>query len=478
VGTFVPDFYGTPLRNRYVLVGTNYNEQQLYPGLMTWILAVLALTDRQHRGRVLFFLVAGTCAVFLMFSASAGLLAAVLIPPLRVAALSRFGLIGITAVIIAGAIGLDALLQPDQNRREALRHMRLAITAAVAIVAIVGMHLWKQQPLLAAGDQWAPTLQSAMQAGALLAAAVTVVFICSEVRQYAAAWLPLALLIVDLLAFANGFHALLPREHTFPRVPELDIPQADRSVFRVAGWRDTLFPNTAVVYGLEDFRSYDGVGVRDYEDFLDIGFLASDLTHKLVNLGTPKLVDFLNIKYLLTPSDVTLPDDRFQLLSDGDTRVYRNRRVQPRAFLVDDAIVVRRNEARRAIRDRIDLTQTVVLDQPLEASAQPDRSTGDVGAAEIRRYGDQVATIATRADGRRLLVMSDVFYPGWVATIDGVAVPVHRANYAFRAVSVPAGDHIVEFRYRPASVRVGAWASLSGIVSVCALLIRGRRRER
>jgi len=162
-----------------------------------------------------------------------------------------------------------------------------------------------------------------------------------------------------------------------------------------------------------------------------------------------------------------------------ETRVCIATGVSSRAhFLVDDAIVVRRNEARRAIRDRIDLTQTVVLDQPLEASAQPDRSTGDVGAAEIRRYGDQVATIATRADGRRLLVMSDVFYPGWVATIDGVAVPVHRANYAFRAVSVPAGDHIVEFRYRPASVRVGAWASLSGIVSVCALLIRGRRRER
>jgi hypothetical protein len=472
VTAFVPDFYGTPIRRDFVIDG-NYCEQQIYSSLVAWVLAAIAVTHRQHRGRAIFFLSAGAVAALIMYGTPVARAATLLIPPLRVAALSRFGLIAIAGVAITAAIGLDALLA-DEGSPSRQRSMRLAAVgtvAAASIAVLVVGYLIAQRPLLVRAHHWSLTLRSTMQASAFLFAAVGLLYLEPRIRRTTAISLFTTLLAVDLLVFADGFHPLMPRQHVFPPMKETTLLQADPSVFRVVGWMDILLPNTALVYGLRDVRSYDGVGVREYADLLDVGFHYTGGTHQLVNTATPRLIDLLNIKYILTSPEMNLPADRFQLLMDGPTRVYLNQRVQPRAFLVDGQVNLRGNDARRAMRDTIDLTRVAVLDSPLDVALQPDRAAGDVGTATLHRYQDERVSIMTRADGRRLLVLTDVHYPGWIATVDGVEVPILRADYAFRAVSVPAGEHLVEFRYRPASVRYGAWGSLAGLVILSLLLV-------
>ena len=61
--------------------------------------------------------------------------------------------------------------------------------------------------------------------------------------------------------------------------------------------------------------------------------------------------------------------------------------------------------------------------------------------------------LVTGADG--FLVVTDQFYPGWAATVNGTPTTVLRANVAFRALRLPAGESTVEFRYRPLSIRLG-----------------------
>jgi Bacterial membrane protein YfhO len=476
VTAFVPDFYGSPLRNRFVLSGTNYCEQQLYPGIVTWVFAALGLTHRRHRQHVVFFLSAGTIAVLIMYGTPVARLAALLIPPLRVAAVSRFGLIAIAGVIVTSAVGVDAIF--GQNAASALRPRRalvVATAAGVLIAVIVAAFLWTQQTLLVEGHQWAAAVAAVTNGTALLIAAIAVIAIASRLQHKAAIALPIGLLTIDLLAFGDRFHALMPRELVFPQVSELTVPRADRGLFRVAGWADALMPNTALVYGLQDFRGYDGVGLRDYSALLDIGFHFNGSTHRLVNAATPHLLDLLNVKYVLTPTDVELPRERFLLLTDGATRVWRNERVQSRAFLVDTYVVLQGDAARRAIRDRLDLTRVAVLDRTLDRDREPETSSGDVGTAEVERYSDYVVSVRTRTSGRRLLVLSDVYYPGWVATIDGTPAQIHRADYALRAVTVPAGDHTIEFHYRPASVRYGAWISALSLGVVASLIVSSTR---
>jgi uncharacterized membrane protein YfhO len=65
-----------------------------------------------------------------------------------------------------------------------------------------------------------------------------------------------------------------------------------------------------------------------------------------------------------------------------------------------------------------------------------------------------------------ILVLSDSWYPGWQATLNGQDVPIERANILFRAVAVPAGQHTVEFRFAPASVRRGLLLSVGSVVAL------------
>ena len=76
------------------------------------------------------------------------------------------------------------------------------------------------------------------------------------------------------------------------------------------------------------------------------------------------------------------------------------------------------------------------------------------------------------------VVLLDNWYPGWEAWVDGGngprRVPVLRANYAFRAVALPPGNHQIHFRYRPPSFRIGLWLSIAAWILWAGGIVRVR----
>ena len=70
------------------------------------------------------------------------------------------------------------------------------------------------------------------------------------------------------------------------------------------------------------------------------------------------------------------------------------------------------------------------------------------------------------------LYLADTYFPGWNAYVDGIKTKIYRANYNFRAVPLPLGDHHVEFRYEPLSFYVGAWISGITLLMLIAFGIR------
>lgn len=76
-----------------------------------------------------------------------------------------------------------------------------------------------------------------------------------------------------------------------------------------------------------------------------------------------------------------------------------------------------------------------------------------------------------------LLVVRDVWYPGWTARLDNRSIPIHRADYLFRAVMIPAGTHRLEMRYEPAGWTASWLVSGAGFISVLALGLWPRRRR-
>ena len=78
-----------------------------------------------------------------------------------------------------------------------------------------------------------------------------------------------------------------------------------------------------------------------------------------------------------------------------------------------------------------------------------------------------------------LLVLSELWYPGWRAYDNGQEVKIHRANYLMRSVHLEAGRHTVEFAYDPLSFKVGRWVSAGAVLSLVVYVvsvIRHRRR--
>ena len=162
--------------------------------------------------------------------------------------------------------------------------------------------------------------------------------------------------------------------------------------------------------------------------------------------------------------------------SKPDTRVYENPGARPRARLEhgvhraaspDDALAL----LRTAPLDGVILEDAAAANDPAAAtcpSAARDR-------VEILQDDPEHVRIATASDCPAYLVLADTHVPGWSATLDGADVPILHADFAFRAVRVPAGEHEVAFRYAAPGLRAGIAASLAGLLVAAILLVRRPR---
>jgi hypothetical protein len=160
-----------------------------------------------------------------------------------------------------------------------------------------------------------------------------------------------------------------------------------------------------------------------------------------------RLLDFLNVCFVLSrrPLDGFTAVARF----DGVT-IYRNDAALPRAFAVGEVEVVASPDA---ALDWIEhhpehLRDTAVLEEALPVSLDP--AAARAAHVAVEDYLPRRVTVDVEAAKPVLLVLTDIYYPGWQAWVDGAGTPIHRTHGVFRAVLVPAGRHRVRFDYRPA----------------------------
>lgn len=164
-------------------------------------------------------------------------------------------------------------------------------------------------------------------------------------------------------------------------------------------------------------------------------------------------------------------------------RIMRNRRALPRAWLVAAAEAVDGEEALRRIRGEsdheFDPRRTALME--VAPAEMPALAGGELSpesaAARVALYEPNRIVIETNATAATVLVVSEIIYPGWEATIDGVAAQIHPTNYLLRGVFVPAGGHRVEMRYRAPAARLGALISIFSLLILGGLLIHARRQH-
>ena len=180
-----------------------------------------------------------------------------------------------------------------------------------------------------------------------------------------------------------------------------------------------------------------------------------------------------------THASLTMPaDGAFQRVHSGDVKIYENLEKLPRAYLAGGVTVLESDEAALAALAQTDFdpAQTTVLTQSdLEEQGLTNALAGsaDGGDVVVTRYLPEDVELRVRTEQPGLLVLADTWYPGWIATVDGVPAPILRANYLFRGVPVPAGEHVVTMRFQPASLRTGLLVTAVAVVGLLLLLLVG-----
>ncbi len=172
---------------------------------------------------------------------------------------------------------------------------------------------------------------------------------------------------------------------------------------------------------------------------------------KAVDLGG-RFYSFLGTRFLIADGSKSVPEQWVLKLSANGLNVYENSQVMPRAFMVYQSIVETNPEkALEMIRnEEFDPLTTVLL-----TSGEPFSAPVGANQVTITSITNNSMSIHAESDQPGYLVVSDVLYPGWRVFVNEQAQEMLRANYAFRAVFLPAGQSTVYFEFRPPLFTVG-----------------------
>jgi len=313
----------------------------------------------------------------------------------------------------------------------------------------------------------------------------------------------IALLVIDLFRHDAQFTKTYDRSRVFPRTEITDLlsslPQgrvlivpsdmdSNRRAEEIAGREKIIAPpNTLLPYRIPTVAGKNQQFPRWYRDYASLIEKQPFLSHVVFDQTNSRFFDLLNVRYLLTHSTRTAPEGYEFIASAEGITVYENKRAMPRAFLAHKVIkVTNQSEALRALSDAsfdprggVVIESTEHSDRQSEISGDSDYSTpASANAAEIIEDRRNRVVIETSSDTDSMLVLSDNYYPGWRATVDGQPAEILKANCTMRALRLAPGTHVVSFEFAPATLTAAVYVSLISLFVVALALIAAAFRER
>jgi len=180
----------------------------------------------------------------------------------------------------------------------------------------------------------------------------------------------------------------------------------------------------------------------------------------------PGVMDLAGVQYVL--SSRPLSGRNLEALTEGEVKVYRNHTPLPRAYLVAGYRVVgdTRQRLEMLTNPGFDPRREVLLEVDPQLPHPPAELPAQV---QVQHYAPEEVRLRVEGGQGGLLVLSDTFYPGWHALVEGRERPILQANHVFRAVTLSPGEREVVFRYEPSSFRRGAWISALMVLVIGAL---------
>jgi hypothetical protein len=362
------------------------------------------------------------------------------------------------ALALLAGFGVQALFESDNVR--AIFRRPLAVLGS--IVALVAFILTIPAYTSAKAPDWSylAFLQLLLAFGLLLAV------IRFSWRGSGAQFLLVALTLGDLCIFnltIRDTKTLKPDENHLQALYESeamsDFFKSQKGRFRVHFETD-WGPSIGDFYGLDTTGGMCATSLRDYQSFM---------------FTVPHSLDLLGVRYVIRRPDDARPgsvysDKRWKVYEAGSTYF-------PRAWMVSK-VFVESDHVRAYQRMQAANFDPATMAVSADAVAVPAATEQAIPAViSWNKVGVNRMEMTVRAPSPGLLLVAEMYYPGWHALVDGREAPLHKADIIFRGVALPQGESHVALVYRPISVYLGGTITLLCFVGVLGWFLARSPRE-
>jgi len=498
----LPYFFGNPLRaaSYSALFLKELSQSWMlspYVGVIPLVLCVLAFLSKNKRmvyffsGVVVFSLILAfgkyTPVYYLLYKFLPGF--SMIRYPVKHLFLASFSL-----ALLSG-IGWSAFLEKQDISRWFIR----ALAGSSILVGSITFFAWIMRDaiflrLLSPQVKLTPyltqTLKNNIEFNLLSGINLTVLLILSAVmfflfkkrilRASAFSCLIIGLLFLDYFGANANLNMPNSKACVINPTPNIEIMLKDKSLFRfhysqklgergrmlfgedydqgLIDNKDQLAANRLIIHGLYDTSGYTSMRLKDWLVF-------SDHIGKQPLKVQRRIMDLLNVKYIADAGPLRLGGTQFLRKAEyfyGESYFYRNGQALPRAFFVGRSKVFkeRQNILKYMVGDRFAPKYEIALEEGTSFGKK-----NLFRRVEIVDYKPNLVRIISDSSEPGYVFLSDTYYPGWKAYIDGKRSKILRANYMFRAVKVDKGRHEIKYVYDPLSFKLGALVSLLSILA-------------
>ncbi len=477
-----PDFYGNPVtRNDWF---GHYAEWASYIGVIPLLLAIFSFVCKKTKRQLFFAGVAVSTLLLAYQSPLSDLLFFLRLPAISTSAASRILILTSFSLAYLSAVGFSKLLhvwkKADSKSLVSFSAGVLVLIAAVWAVLFLIRPFDAEKIAIAKRNMYLPTGIAGVTVVLLFVGLVK-----SDLIRGFAICILLLLSLFDLHRFASKWMPFEDRKFMYPSVSSLGFLQKYAGENRVFG---NIGNEVATTFGLQLVEGYDAMYQKRYGELIQAASKGnpnpperSVVQFDKHGVHRDTLLKLLGVRYIYhRKSDMraiwAFPYWEYeeagtmkQVYADDDYWIYEYTDSYPRAFLAGN-YVVKSSDAeilQTLYSGAVDLRNTVILES--EPSEMPQEGSG---SATISSYKPNRVEIQTSSQTPKLLFLSDVYDTGWIAMLDGKKpLPVMRANYDFRAVAVPAGDHTVVFSYKPGGYLLGIWIAMGAVVSLILVTV-------
>ena len=245
------------------------------------------------------------------------------------------------------------------------------------------------------------------------------------------------------------------------------ILQDEALDYRVLNLASNTFNENNTAYWHKSVGGYHAAKLRRYQEMIEehisgeMNSLFKAVSEaggemEKVNPAEFPVLNMLNTRYFIFP------------LQGGQTVPLDNPYALGNAWFVDEVHYVNNANEEIAAIHGLNPLQKAIVDKKFEASVR-SMPSDSLATIELVEYQPNYLKYEVNSEKGGTVVFSEIYYPGWQSTVDGEEVPHGRANYILRAMNVPAGKHIVEFKFDPKSLHTTETIAF-GALGLLALL--------